>query len=310
MEGASRGTGGGPPEVRGDGELGCCLRPWLVVVGGWDSSFRRMSRVDALDCSAALSGRCCWRALPPTHAPRCAPAVCAMPDCHAVLVAGGGGEASVELLVCDGSGDGAAALPPRWEQLPPMSCMRSGAQAVALPGGRAIVFGGSRLGGRVLLKSVEIYTPAPLPDPQPEEGAGKPCRRCRWAEGSWRPLAPMQTARVNFGATAVTRGGGRDGGPGHVVVAGGELPPGSGGSTIAQSAEIYDVARNVWTSLPPLSVERFGCGAVRLGKVPHHARPPHSPARPPTLPRAHGFGSDRLVSPCCALEVLHACMHA
>jgi hypothetical protein len=31
--------------------------------------------------------------------------------------------------------------------------------------------------------------------------------------------------------------------------------------------EAYDVAANSWASLPPLSVERYGIGAVTVGKV-------------------------------------------
>ena len=210
---------------------------YLVAVGGWGADFKRLHRVDALDISSP-AGR--WLPLPPLGVARCGAAVCVSSDGR-VLAAGGSGEASAEMLRADLSG---------WDPLPPMGVERCGGAAVRLADGRLMVIGGSRLGGRRLLPSAEAIVPV-------STGSGT-------TAGVWAQLAPMQSARVNFGADVISGSGGRE----QVVVAGGELSAGNSATAIAQSVEIYEVADNTWSALAsPLSVQRFGCGAVTVGKT-------------------------------------------
>lgn len=146
-----------------------------------------------------------------------------------MLAAGGVGESSAELL--EARADTGQLF---WRQLAPMSTQRCGAQAVSLGDGRALVIGGSRLGGRVVLNTAEVISTGDV-------------------DAEWASVAPMYTARVNFAASVVLRDGAD-----FVVVAGGELGQAAATSTkIGQTAEVYDVAADVWSAMPSLAVQRF-----------------------------------------------------
>ena len=71
-------------------------RLYLLAIGGWDSRFQRLQRVDALEWSATAFPAPVWRSLPPLLAARCGGAACVTAD-GAVLAVGGMGEKSAEV---------------------------------------------------------------------------------------------------------------------------------------------------------------------------------------------------------------------
>ena len=92
----ARGGGGG-----GDGSGGRErpeARLCLLAIGGWDSQFRRLQRVDALEWSGMGGGAPApaWRSLPPLLAARCGAAACVGAD-GSVVAVGGMGEKSAEV---------------------------------------------------------------------------------------------------------------------------------------------------------------------------------------------------------------------
>ena len=220
--------------------LGAAARRFVLAIGGWGSDFRRLQRVDALECAPGGGGfrGAGWLPLPPLRVARCGAAACVSAD-GSVLAAGGMGEASAELLPATVSGG--------WQALPPMSAERCGARAVRLHGHRLAVFGGSQLSGRLLLNSAEAFDTR---------------------TNTWTALAPMKTPRVNFACGEVAAAGGN--GAARVIVAGGEISapsPGTGGQTgITESVEVYEVVSDSWSKLPSLSAQRFGGGGVSLGE--------------------------------------------
>lgn len=68
----------------------------VLAIGGWDSQFQRLQRVDALEWSASDCAAPAWRPLPALLKARCASAVCVTSD-GSVMVVGGIGEKSVEV---------------------------------------------------------------------------------------------------------------------------------------------------------------------------------------------------------------------
>ena len=73
------------------------------------------------------------------------------------------------------------------------------------------------------------------------------------AEGSWRELPPMPTARGGSAAAATSNG--------FVVSAGGEA------DAAFDEVEAYDVSADRWFSLPPMPTARHGLGVVVVGTV-------------------------------------------
>ena len=73
------------------------------------------------------------------------------------------------------------------------------------------------------------------------------------ADGSWRELAPMPTARGGSAAAATSNG--------FVVSAGGEA------DATFDEVEAYDVSADRWISLPPMPTARHGLGVVVVGTV-------------------------------------------
>ncbi len=68
----------------------------LLAIGGWDSQFQRLRRVDALEWSATGCPAPAWHSLPELLAARCGSAACVAAD-GAVIVVGGMGEKSAEV---------------------------------------------------------------------------------------------------------------------------------------------------------------------------------------------------------------------
>eukprot|EP01048_Picozoa_sp_COSAG05_P000027 COSAG05_NODE_1_length_66591_cov_307.301581_27_plen_356_part_00 len=185
-----------------------------------------------------------WEMLPPMRAKRVGPAVVTTAS-GAIFVAGGAGDGAdggaVEIYEPCGS----------WRDLPPMpQGERSSGRACVLANGRVLVIGGLGKRGRSITGIVEAWAP-------PHAGGGNSTD----AEGgSWSSLCSMRTARVNFGACTLP-GGFR------VIAVGGEVAPsanGGGAGAITQDVEIYDATTDNWAALPPMSVERHGCGCATL----------------------------------------------
>ncbi len=182
-----------------------------------------------------------WRSLPPLTKPRVGCSVAALRN-GAVLVAGGAGDASVELYETYGAPAEQLAAAPvgagggAWRMLPPMLAERSGARACTLGDGRVLVLGGLAKGGRVILDSVECFDPA---------------------SEAWTSLAPMFTGRVNFAACV--------------------LPGGAQESFVVLLLRGYPSARCPW--LPHLTQwwhcrgtsGGFGWRGQRFGHVPAHS---------------------------------------
>lgn len=124
----------------------------------------------------------------------------------------------------------------RWRLIPNMSEARFDHTATLLSNGTVLVVGG-RSGefrsGRSLA-SAEIYDPA---------------------SDTWRPAAPLATAREFHTATRLADG--------RVLVIGGRRQVSTTWSALA-SAEIYDPARNEWRSAGTMAVPRSGHTATLL----------------------------------------------
>jgi hypothetical protein len=134
-----------------------------------------------------------------------------------VLVAGGlGGMESASTAEIFDPKTGA------WKMTPPLSHQHWGATLTALPGGRALLVGGDpgAPGG-----AAELFDPA---------------------LGAWKDVASMTTPRRYHTATLLANG--------RVLVTGGQRPDDP--SSLAASAEIFNPATNVWTTVAPLSIAR------------------------------------------------------
>ena len=68
----------------------------LLAIGGWDSQFQRLQRVDALEWCATGLPALAWHSLPPLQAARCGGTACVTAD-GAVMAVGGMGEKSAEV---------------------------------------------------------------------------------------------------------------------------------------------------------------------------------------------------------------------
>eukprot|EP01045_Picozoa_sp_COSAG04_P006676 COSAG04_NODE_333_length_16525_cov_32.050527_4_plen_362_part_00 len=191
--------------------------PRVVAVGGTDANNDLTAGVEVLDLSTLRWSSGVVPALPQ---PRCGHSACAFWDGRVVVAGGAAGGETVRTALQ--WVPGAAA----WAPLPDMAAERGGAQAVALPDGRAMVIGG--LDGKVLA-SVEVLA---------ADGSG------------WSALAPMGATRFAHVAAVLPCG--------KVLVAGGYR------SGALKTAELWNPATGAWSDLPPTARERDGAGCCVL----------------------------------------------
>ena len=125
-----------------------------------------------------------------------------------------------------------------------MTDPRSGHAAVLLPGGKVLVVGGSvpiQQGVDAALAYCEIFDPA---------------------NQTWTPAATLHEPRSLHQATLLSGGT-------HVLVTGGSAPlAGANGGFdpfTRQTAELYDIAKDTWTELPPMPGGRAYHRAVAVG---------------------------------------------
>jgi N-acetylneuraminic acid mutarotase len=138
--------------------------------------------------------------------------------------------------------------PGKWSNTGSMNAARWAHTATLLQNGKVLVTGGN--GGNNVLNSTELYDPA---------------------IGIWRMSSPLQTARRNHTATLLANG--------KVLVVGGFISssiPGPNGATnpainamATVSAELYDPATGIWTTVGSLNTARGNHTATLLlnGKV-------------------------------------------
>jgi N-acetylneuraminic acid mutarotase len=131
-----------------------------------------------------------------------------------------------------------------WSETAPMGLGRIGHTMTLLPDGRVLVTGGTALnqtagasGGQTIQPdaSAEIYDPK---------------------TSTWRPTAPMKTARFEHTATALPSG--------KVLIAGGQGPGDGGKIQALSSAELYDPAADAFVGTTSLSEPRTNAAAVLL----------------------------------------------
>jgi hypothetical protein len=135
-----------------------------------------------------------------------------------------------------------AAAPESWEPAGVLGAGRSQHTATLLGDSTVLVAGGSSGSGR--LASAEIYDPD---------------------LNSWSPTGALSTARNSHTATLLCDLNLPVCGDSRVLVVGGQD---AGGNALA-SVELYDPATQVWSSMAPLAVARYGHSSIRLpsGKV-------------------------------------------
>eukprot|EP01045_Picozoa_sp_COSAG04_P016717 COSAG04_NODE_1420_length_6837_cov_13.629564_6_plen_385_part_00 len=206
----------------------------VVVRRGGEEVVETTASVEVLDLSTL---RWASGVVPPLPQPRDDHAVCAVCGIGVdgrVVVAGSGEE---DLYQQQTSAMQWVFGAPGWVPLPNLAGGRSGASAVALPDGRAMVIGGfgATPAGPRPLASVEILA---------ADGSG------------WSAIAPMRLARNVPVAVGLPCG--------KVLVAGG-LAPGLTHDT----AELWDPATGAWSDLPPMAGARSGasCCVLPSGRV-------------------------------------------
>eukprot|EP01047_Picozoa_sp_COSAG01_P006525 COSAG01_NODE_237_length_20722_cov_360.895747_11_plen_314_part_00 len=130
---------------------------------------------------------------------------------------------------------------------------RGGGRACRLGDGRVLVMGGLGNQSRTIVGTVEAWAPLSSSSSCAGGAGGND------DGGLWTQMCSMRTARVNFGACTLPCGW-------RVIAVGGEVapPPGMAGGAITQEAEVFEAQSNSWSALPPLSVERYGCGCAAL----------------------------------------------
>jgi N-acetylneuraminic acid mutarotase len=126
----------------------------------------------------------------------------------------------------------------------PMTDPRSGHAAVVLPNGKVLVIGGSvpiRRDQDAALAYCELYDPE---------------------HRTWTPAATLNEPRSLHQATLLSGGT-------HVLVTGGSAPLAGANGTYdpftRQTAELYDIAKDSWTPLPPMPAGRSHHRAVAVG---------------------------------------------
>jgi hypothetical protein len=125
-----------------------------------------------------------------------------------------------------------------------MTDPRTGHAAVALPGGKVLVIGGS------------------VPIQQDVDAALAYCEIYDPDKQTWTPAASLNEPRNLHQATLLSGGT-------HVLVTGGSAPLAGANGTYdpftRQTAELYDIAKDAWTLLPPMPAGRSYHRAVAVG---------------------------------------------
>jgi len=126
----------------------------------------------------------------------------------------------------------------------PMTDARSGHAAVLLPSGKVLVVGGS------------------VPIRQDADAARAYCEIYDSAQQTWTPAATLTEPRSLHQATLLSGGT-------HVLVTGGSAPLAGAAGTYdpftRQTAELYDIAKDTWTPVPPMPGGRAHHRSVAVG---------------------------------------------
>ncbi|HUP70744.1 MAG TPA: kelch repeat-containing protein [Acidimicrobiales bacterium] len=153
---------------------------------------------------------------------------------------GGGPAAAPEVFDPAGS-DGSG----RWRPTGDNAIHRWNHTATNLQDGRVLLAGGeTNPYGVIPTPSVELYDPLAI-----DVTAG--------GVGSWRSVRSLASARTSHTATRLAGG--------QVLVTGGRDREEGGASATYASAELYDPARNRWSSAGVMTVERYSHTAILLG---------------------------------------------
>jgi hypothetical protein len=190
-----------------------------------------------------------WRKLPDMHAPRCAAAVCGLPDGR-VFVAGGMDqelEPLQDAFIYDPTGSTPGGhIDLFCRKIPPCPVVISGARAVVLPCGRRVLVAGgdsivatsSRASDESAGLMSSMMLPAALQQPQPATAA-----------------AAEAPEMMNSGSDSDGDGGSEG--------------DGDGQPTTLRDAHIFDLETEHWSSVSPMLSPRahFAIGLLQDGKV-------------------------------------------